>query len=135
MAWSLYLKHLWNVDCNCVCWLVINNVWIYSLIYNKIYLKTHCLLLAWFGFAVKASNMFCLMVVFILVYRSMVDTTWWNLDIVWVVCRETTMASRIAARYVSRRLSSGKVLSEEEKAAENVYIKVLSMKYYVLWLQ
>ncbi|KAI3461287.1 hypothetical protein Pfo_017950 [Paulownia fortunei] len=34
------------------------------------------------------------------------------------------MATRIAARYVSRRLSSsGKVLSEEEKAAENVYIK------------
>lgn len=37
------------------------------------------------------------------------------------------MAARIAARYVARRLSSGgKVLSEEEKAAENVYIKVLS---------
>lgn len=35
------------------------------------------------------------------------------------------MAMRIAARYVSRRLSSsGKILSEEEKAAENVYIKV-----------
>ncbi|PIM97264.1 hypothetical protein CDL12_30267 [Handroanthus impetiginosus] len=35
------------------------------------------------------------------------------------------MATRIAARYVSRRLSSnGKVLSEEEKAAENVYIKL-----------
>ncbi|GER40917.1 copper ion binding [Striga asiatica] len=35
-----------------------------------------------------------------------------------------TMASRIAARYISRRFSSGgKVLSEEEKAAENVYIK------------
>ncbi|XP_010685998.2 uncharacterized protein At2g27730, mitochondrial [Beta vulgaris subsp. vulgaris] len=34
------------------------------------------------------------------------------------------MAGRIAARYVSRRFSSGgKVLSEEEKAAENVYIK------------
>ncbi|KAL0389984.1 UNVERIFIED_CONTAM: putative protein, mitochondrial [Sesamum calycinum] len=33
------------------------------------------------------------------------------------------MATRIAARYISRRLSSGKVLSEEEKAAENVYIK------------
>ncbi|XP_056165578.1 uncharacterized protein At2g27730, mitochondrial isoform X2 [Syzygium oleosum] len=32
--------------------------------------------------------------------------------------------ARIAARYVSRRLSSsGKILSEEEKAAENVYIK------------
>lgn len=32
---------------------------------------------------------------------------------------------RTAARHVSRRLSSsGKVLSEEEKAAENVYIKV-----------
>ncbi|CAA0841314.1 Uncharacterized protein - mitochondrial [Striga hermonthica] len=34
------------------------------------------------------------------------------------------MASRIAARYISRRFSSGgKVLSEEEKAAENIYIK------------
>ncbi|KAA8544250.1 hypothetical protein F0562_022262 [Nyssa sinensis] len=34
------------------------------------------------------------------------------------------MATRIAVRYVSRRLSSsGKILSEEEKAAENVYVK------------
>lgn len=33
------------------------------------------------------------------------------------------MATRIAARYISRRLSSGKILSEEEKAAENIYIK------------
>ncbi|KDP34402.1 hypothetical protein JCGZ_12683 [Jatropha curcas] len=34
------------------------------------------------------------------------------------------MATRMAARYVSRRFSSGgKILSEEEKAAENVYIK------------
>ncbi|CAB4283296.1 unnamed protein product [Prunus armeniaca] len=34
------------------------------------------------------------------------------------------MASRMAARFVTRRLSSsGKVLSEEERAAENVYIK------------
>ncbi|XP_021716755.1 uncharacterized protein At2g27730, mitochondrial-like [Chenopodium quinoa] len=34
------------------------------------------------------------------------------------------MAGRVAARYVSRRFSSGgKVLGEEEKAAENVYIK------------
>lgn len=34
------------------------------------------------------------------------------------------MASRVAARYISRRFSSGgKVLSEEEKAAENIYIK------------
>lgn len=34
------------------------------------------------------------------------------------------MATRIAARFVSRRFSSsGKVLSEEEKAAENIYIK------------
>ncbi|XP_076921362.1 uncharacterized protein At2g27730, mitochondrial-like [Bidens hawaiensis] len=34
------------------------------------------------------------------------------------------MATRQAFRYVSRRFSSsGKVLSEEEKAAENVYIK------------
>ncbi|KAJ0084653.1 uncharacterized protein At2g27730, mitochondrial-like [Pistacia vera] len=34
------------------------------------------------------------------------------------------MATRNFARHVSRRLSSGgKVLSEEEKAAENVYIK------------
>jgi hypothetical protein len=37
------------------------------------------------------------------------------------------MASRLAARFVSRRMSSsGKILSEEEKAAENVYIKVTS---------
>ena len=36
------------------------------------------------------------------------------------------MASRMAARFVPRRFSSsGKVLSEEEKAAENVYIKVI----------
>lgn len=35
------------------------------------------------------------------------------------------MAMKVAVRYVSRRLSSsGKVLSEEEKAAENVFIKV-----------
>ncbi|KAL2485583.1 Uncharacterized protein Adt_30339 [Abeliophyllum distichum] len=35
-----------------------------------------------------------------------------------------SMATRTAMRYVSRRLSSsGRVLSEEEKAAENVYIK------------
>ncbi|CAA3000102.1 probable beta-1,4-xylosyltransferase IRX9 [Olea europaea subsp. europaea] len=35
-----------------------------------------------------------------------------------------SMALRTAMRYVSRRLSSnGRVLSEEEKAAENVYIK------------
>ncbi|KAI7736991.1 hypothetical protein M8C21_005404 [Ambrosia artemisiifolia] len=34
------------------------------------------------------------------------------------------MAARQAFRYVSRRFSSsGKILSEEEKAAENVYIK------------
>ncbi|MCL7034680.1 hypothetical protein MKW94_022960 [Papaver nudicaule] len=34
------------------------------------------------------------------------------------------MASRIAARYVSRRMmSSGKILGEEERAAENIYIK------------
>ncbi|XWS52836.1 hypothetical protein CRYUN_Cryun11dG0106400 [Craigia yunnanensis] len=34
------------------------------------------------------------------------------------------MATRMAARYISRRFSSGgKILSEEEKAAENVYIK------------
>ncbi|KAF7823220.1 copper ion-binding protein [Senna tora] len=36
------------------------------------------------------------------------------------------MASRMVARFASRRLyssGSGKILSEEEKAAENVYIK------------
>ncbi|KVG93227.1 uncharacterized protein At2g27730, mitochondrial-like [Cynara cardunculus var. scolymus] len=34
------------------------------------------------------------------------------------------MATRQAVRFVSRRFSSsGKILSEEEKAAENVYIK------------
>ncbi|KAL8158070.1 hypothetical protein AgCh_002688 [Apium graveolens] len=37
---------------------------------------------------------------------------------------KASMTTRIAARYVSRRLSSsGKILSEEEKAAENIYIK------------
>lgn len=36
------------------------------------------------------------------------------------------MATRAAARFLQRRFlsSGGKVLSEEEKAAENVYIKV-----------
>jgi len=36
------------------------------------------------------------------------------------------MATRASARFLQRRLlsSGGKVLSEEEKAAENVYIKV-----------
>ncbi|KAK9126369.1 hypothetical protein Scep_015215 [Stephania cephalantha] len=39
------------------------------------------------------------------------------------------MAARIAARYVSRRLSSGgKILSEEEKAAENIYIKKMEQE-------
>lgn len=39
----------------------------------------------------------------------------------------SAMATRGAARYVFRRFSSGgKVLSEEEKAAENVYIKVIA---------
>ncbi|KAJ4970094.1 hypothetical protein NE237_003193 [Protea cynaroides] len=39
------------------------------------------------------------------------------------------MAVRIAARYASRRLSSGgKILSEEEKAAENVYIKKIEQE-------
>lgn len=36
------------------------------------------------------------------------------------------MAGRVGTRHVARRFfsSGGKVLSEEEKAAENVYIKV-----------
>jgi hypothetical protein len=36
------------------------------------------------------------------------------------------MATRVASRFLQRRLlsSGGKVLSEEEKAAEKVYIKV-----------
>ncbi|XP_010926877.1 uncharacterized protein At2g27730, mitochondrial [Elaeis guineensis] len=39
------------------------------------------------------------------------------------------MAARIAARYGTRRLSSGgKVLNEEEKAAENVYIKKMEQE-------
>ncbi|KAL9274738.1 hypothetical protein AKJ16_DCAP07440 [Drosera capensis] len=39
------------------------------------------------------------------------------------------MATRIAARYITRRLSTGgKVLSEEEKAAENVYIKKMEQE-------
>ncbi|XVF08607.1 hypothetical protein REPUB_Repub07fG0017500 [Reevesia pubescens] len=34
------------------------------------------------------------------------------------------MRTRMAVRYITRRLSSGgRILSEEEKAAENVYIK------------
>ncbi|KAG2327381.1 hypothetical protein Bca4012_036382 [Brassica carinata] len=33
------------------------------------------------------------------------------------------MATRSAFRFVSRRFSNGKVLNEEEKAAENVFIK------------
>uniref|UniRef100_A0A2P2Q2W1 Uncharacterized protein At2g27730 n=1 Tax=Rhizophora mucronata TaxID=61149 RepID=A0A2P2Q2W1_RHIMU len=38
--------------------------------------------------------------------------------------RTFTMTSRLATRFVSRRFSSGgRILSEEEKAAENVYIK------------
>ncbi|KAK9280588.1 hypothetical protein L1049_014282 [Liquidambar formosana] len=41
----------------------------------------------------------------------------------------TPMATRVAARYISRRLSSsGKILSEEEKAAENVYIKKIEQE-------
>ena len=42
------------------------------------------------------------------------------------VSRSAAMAARTAARYVQCRLlsSGGKVLGEEEKAAENVYIKV-----------
>lgn len=42
------------------------------------------------------------------------------------VSRSAAMAARTAARFVQRRLlSSGKkVLGEEEKAAETVYIKV-----------
>ncbi|KAF9598245.1 hypothetical protein IFM89_026076, partial [Coptis chinensis] len=40
------------------------------------------------------------------------------------------MATRNAARHVSRRLmsSGGKVLGEEEKAAENVYIKKIEQE-------
>ncbi|KAI8573458.1 hypothetical protein RHMOL_Rhmol01G0279400 [Rhododendron molle] len=39
------------------------------------------------------------------------------------------MATRLAARYVPRRLmSKGKVLGEEEKAAENVYIKKIEQE-------
>ncbi|WCJ41835.1 copper ion binding [Euphorbia peplus] len=39
------------------------------------------------------------------------------------------MATRMAARYVSRRFSSGgRVLSEEEKAAENIYIKKMEQE-------
>jgi len=43
------------------------------------------------------------------------------------------MAARVAARYGSRRLfssGSGKVLSEEERAAENAYFKVTSKVFY-----
>lgn len=58
-----------------------------------------------------------------------------NLPFQFIICRgeeskkPTTMATRVAARYASRRLFSsgtGKVLGEEEKAAENAYFKVTS---------
>ncbi|CAH2060438.1 unnamed protein product [Thlaspi arvense] len=39
-----------------------------------------------------------------------------------------TMATRNAIRVVARRFSSGKVLSEEEKAAENVFIKKMEQE-------
>ncbi|XP_052480034.1 uncharacterized protein LOC105804623 isoform X2 [Gossypium raimondii] len=41
-------------------------------------------------------------------------------------CSSTTMATRMSVRYVSCRFSSGsgKILSEEEKAAENIYIQM-----------
>ncbi|KAJ4891142.1 Uncharacterized protein Rs2_30890 [Raphanus sativus] len=38
------------------------------------------------------------------------------------------MATRSAFRLVSRRFSNGKVLSEEEKAAENVFIKKMEQE-------
>ncbi|CAF1833100.1 hypothetical protein Bca4012_030323 [Brassica carinata] len=38
------------------------------------------------------------------------------------------MATRSAFRFVSRRFSNGKVLSEEEKAAENVFIKKMEQE-------
>jgi hypothetical protein len=43
------------------------------------------------------------------------------------------MAARVAARLVQRRFrsSGGKVLGEEEKAAENVYIKVSSIPHHL----
>lgn len=51
---------------------------------------------------------------------------WWQFLLQEDFVGKTDMAARNAFRYVSRRLSSsGKVLSEEEKAAENVYIKVI----------
>lgn len=42
------------------------------------------------------------------------------------------MATRSAIRFVSRRFSNGKVLSEEEKAAENVFIKVNMLSLFTL---
>lgn len=42
------------------------------------------------------------------------------------------MATRNALRIVSRRFSSGKIFSEEEKAAENVFIKVKEQKLSLL---
>jgi len=44
--------------------------------------------------------------------------------VLWTGYFFITMATRNALRIVSRRFSSGKVLSEEERAAENVFIKV-----------
>lgn len=58
-----------------------------------------------------------------IVFRLTARSLWW----ISRGYRVVAMATRIAVRYVSRRLSSsGKILSEEERAAENVYIKVLS---------
>ena len=47
-----------------------------------------------------------------------------------LLCSFIMATTRSAIRFVSRRFSNGKVLSEEEKAAENVFIKV-----YPSWLR
>ncbi|KAK8566380.1 hypothetical protein V6N13_002092 [Hibiscus sabdariffa] len=56
-----------------------------------------------------------------------------SIPLCWVLYSTTTtmaMATRMAFRSISRRFSSGsgKVLSEEEKAAENVYIKKIEQE-------
>ena len=62
---------------------------------------------------------------------------WYYFIIHYLIYRENNpiaMATRIATRFVSRRFSSsGKVLSEEEKAAENIYIKVIEEAPYFIF--
>lgn len=49
-----------------------------------------------------------------------------------LLCSFIMATTRSAIRFVSRRFSNGKVLSEEEKAAENVFIKVNMLSLFTL---